>query len=413
LHEGAGWHIVPETGAFPLAPHRRLAMFKRLLPLAMATFAVGTDSLVIAGLLPSIAGDLHVSLSGAGQLVTAFALTYAVAAPVLGAATGNVNRRTLLLWALGAFIAGNVVAATAENFEVVLLARILSALGSALLSSVAMATAAQLAGPKRRARALALVTGGMTVATTLGVPLGTLIGGADWRITMWSVAGLGALAGLGIVFAMPRVDLAVAGLRDRLRPLQRPDVLAVLGVTLVILTSGYVLYTYIGPATATATGGSAAKLTAVLVAYGIGSILGNVVSGFVTDRFPPVKVLLVGLAVLVVTLAVTPLAASTLASTMAWATVWGVSGWLTGLPQQHRLVTLAPESATILLGLNVSALQLGIALGGGIGGFVLQWDRPALLGIVSASIAAVALILTVVTTRTRPGDHIVLKPVAH
>lgn len=374
-------------------------MFKRLLPLAVVTFAVGTDSLVIAGLLPAIARELDVSISGAGQLVTAFALTYALAAPVLSAVTGNLNRRTLLLSALGVFICGNAIAALGTTYEIVLGARILSALGSAVLSSVAMASATAIAPPERRGRALALVTGGMTVATTLGVPLGTLIGGADWRVTMWCVAGLGAVAWVGLAVGLPKIELPVAPLRERLTPLRNPAVLGILAVTFMILSSGYILYTYIGTAVSAATGGAAAALTAVLVAYGAGSILGNVVSGYLTDRFSPVRVLLAGLVVLVATLALTPVVTVSLILTMAWAVIWGMAGWLTGLPQQHRLVSQAPQSAAILLGLNVSVLQLGIATGGGLGGLILRWDDPRLLGIASASVATLALIITVATRK--------------
>ncbi|GAA4897464.1 putative MFS family arabinose efflux permease [Stackebrandtia albiflava] len=374
-------------------------MYRKLLPLAVATFAVTTDSLVIAGLLPAIADSLNVTIPSAGQLVTVFALTYAVAAPVLGATTAHLDRRKVLLMGLASFVVGNVLAAVGTTFGVVMLGRVLSALGAALIASIAMASATAIAPPERHGRALALVTGGSTVATTLGVPLGTLIGGTDWRITMWAVAALGLVAGVGIAFGLPRIDLPAARLRDRLQPLRDPGVLAILAVTLGILTSGYVLYTYIGPALADVTGGEAASLTAVLVAYGVGSILGNVVSGFLTDRYRPVRILLIGLVLLVLTLAATPLVTVSLVVTMVWATVWGMVGWLTGLPQQHRLVRRAPDSAALVLGLNVSVLQLGIATGGAVGGVILRENDPVWLGIVSAAIAAVALITTLATLR--------------
>ncbi|MGH8877283.1 MAG: MFS transporter [Stackebrandtia sp.] len=375
-------------------------MFKRLLPLSVATFAVSTDSLVIAGLLRPIAESLQVSVPTAGQLVTVFSLTFALAAPTLGAATANLDRRTVLVMAIGVFVLGNIIAALGTTFVIVMIARIVSALGAALIASIAMATASALAPPDKQGRALAVVTAGMTVAATMGVPLGTLIGGADWRITLWSVAGLGTLAGLGIWFGLPKVSLPVAPLRDRLRPLTDPGILVILAVTLMILTSGYTLYTYIGVATDDATGGTAGGLMAVLIAYGVGSILGNVVSGFLTDRYSPVRVLLVGLVMLVTILAITPLvSAAGLILTMLWATCWGISGWLTGLPQQHRLVTKAPESSAILLGLNASTLHLGIAIGGGIGGAILSWGSVIWLGIGSATIVAIGLVITILSTR--------------
>lgn len=375
-------------------------MFKRLIPLAVATFAVGTDSLVIAGILPAIAADLGVSVSTAGQLVTGFALTYAIAAPVVSALTGQLDRRHVLLGALAVFVAGNVVVAVSTSFGVAMTGRLISAVGSAVIVSVAMATATAIAPPDKRARALALVTAGLTVATTLGVPLGTLIGGTNWRITMWSVAVLGLVAAVGIGMALPRVELPATRLLERLRPLRSPTVLGILAVTGLILSSGYTMYTYIGPVTESATGADASRLTVVLVSYGLGSLVGNVVSGFLTDRYPPVRVLITGLIVVTCTLALTPLATLTLGTTLIWAMVWGLAGWLTGLPQQHRLVSHAPEASAILLGLHVSVLQLGVAIGSGVGGLVLPRGIGALT-LVSTSLVALALVVTLLTTR--PG----------
>lgn len=373
-------------------------MFKSLIPLAVATFAVGTDSLVIAGILPAIADSLDVTVSSAGQLVTVFALTYALAAPIVSAITGTFDRRTVLLAALAVFVVGNIVTAMGTVFSVVMAGRIVSAVGSAVIVSIAMATATAIAPPEKRGRALALVTAGTTVATTLGVPLGTLIGGVDWRITLWTVAVMGVVAAVGIALWLPQVELPATRLRQRLEPLRNPAVLGILSVTLLILTSGYVLYTYIGPVTESATGAVSANLMIVLIAYGAGSLLGNVVSGFMTDRYPPVRVLVLGLSVLVVTLAVTPLATLNLVTVAVWAVIWGVAGWLTGLPQQHRLVSCAPESSAILLGLNVSVLQLGIAIGSGIGGLMLPGGVGALAAISTAMVVA-ALLVTVLTTR--------------
>lgn len=154
-------------------------MFKRLLPLALAMFAVGTDGFVIAGLLPQIAADLGVTTPAAGQLVTAFAIAFAVTAPVLGAATSRLDRRTTLLLALGIFVLGNIATALGTTYETVMIARIITAAGAGIIGSAAFSTAAAIAPTQRRGRALAFVMGGLTTATAVGLPVGTFIGRAD------------------------------------------------------------------------------------------------------------------------------------------------------------------------------------------------------------------------------------------
>ena len=144
--------------------------------LALAAFAIGTEGFVIAGLLPSIATDLAISVPAAGQLVTAYALTYAVGSPILAVTLNNIDRRTVLALALSTFIAGNLAAMVASNYALLLASRMLMALGSGLCMPTALAVSVAVAAPERRGRAVALVTSGLTVATVIGVPFGNLVG---------------------------------------------------------------------------------------------------------------------------------------------------------------------------------------------------------------------------------------------
>lgn len=385
-------------------------MLKRLLPLALATFAVGTDSYVIAGLLPAIAADLDVSTPAAGQLVTVFALVMALSAPVMGALTGNLDRRSALLIALGVFVVGNVVTALGTNYETVLAARILTAVGAGVINAVASSTAVAIVPPERRGRALAFVLGGLTLATALGLPLGTLIGHADWHLTLWAVAGVGLLAAVGIAVGLPEVKLPAASLPDRLRPLRQGRVLAVLVVTSLAFLGAYTLYTYIAPAlrdvtgAADGTGGGEALLTLILLAWGVGVLAGNTAAGRLVDRHDPARVLAVALALAVLALALTPLATRALAPALIWALVWGVTVGVIVVPQQHRLLALGPTAAPVLLGLNSSALYLGMALGGALGGLAQDGFglAPAQLGLVAAGTTVLALVWHLGTMR-RPA----------
>jgi predicted MFS family arabinose efflux permease len=144
--------------------------------LAVAAFAIGTESFVIAGLLPVIAADMQISVAATGQLVTVYALAYAIGSPILAVTFNNLDRRYVLTLALCCFIAGNLLAVAAATFPMLLASRMLMALGAGLCMPTAIGVAVAIASPERRGRAVALVTSGITVATVVGVPLGSLIG---------------------------------------------------------------------------------------------------------------------------------------------------------------------------------------------------------------------------------------------
>ncbi|MBF6065158.1 MFS transporter [Nocardia terpenica] len=374
-------------------------MYKRLFPLALATFAVGVDGFVIAGLLPAIAEDLGTTTPAAGQLVTVFAVTFAVASPVLGAATSGLNRRTALILALSIFVVGNAATALGTGYGAVMAARIVTAAGAGIITSAASSTAAAVAPPQRRGAALAFVMGGLTTATALGLPLGTLIGGTDWHLTLWAVAALGLIACLGIAFGMPKVSLPAATLGQRLAPLRQPWVLGVLSVTVLALAGTYVLYVYIGAAFNDVTHGSVPTLTGILFAWGVGTLIGTILAGRLTDRYIPERVLLIGLAATVVVLAVGPWATANLATTIVWAAVWGICVGVPLIPQQHRLVAHAPAASPILLALNSASVYAGVAIGGALGGLAQTWIAPTRLALPAAGLTTVALTLTLITTR--------------
>jgi MFS transporter, DHA1 family, inner membrane transport protein len=382
----------------------RSSLFVRLLPLSLALFAVGTDGFVIAGLLPAIARDLAVDIPAAGQLVTAFALAFAVSAPVLGAATSSLDRRTTMLIGLAGFSVGNALTALGPSYPVVLGARVFTALGAGLIGAAAFSTAAAIAPPERQGRALATVMGGLSISMALGLPAGTLIGAADWRVTLWAVTAVGLVAAAGVAFGVPAVSLPSSSLRARLRPLREPAVLGMLAVTLLALAGTHVLYTYIGPALEDATRGSGTALTVVLFAWGIGNVAGNALGGALSDRYAPRRVVLAGLVAAALVLAVAPLAVGGFVTAVVWAVVWGVFVSMPIVPQQQRLVAHAPDATPVLLGLNNSAIYAGVAAGGALGGILQQAMPVTLLGLAGAVLSAVGASLTRATgvPRGRP-----------
>ena len=219
--------------------------------LALGMFAIGTESFMIAGLLPGIAADLGVGEASAGQLVTAFALTYALGGPLLAIATASLPRRALLVAGMAAFALGTVLAWASASYAGLMAARILLALTAGLYAPAAMALAGTLAVPAQRGRALATVSGGMTVAIVLGVPLGTLLGNAlGWRATFGAVALLSLAATAGLALGLPRslgAGTAPPGLRARIDAARLPGVVPTLLVTLAWGTGTYATLTYLAP----------------------------------------------------------------------------------------------------------------------------------------------------------------------
>ncbi|WP_200824907.1 MFS transporter [Nonomuraea solani] len=378
---------------------------RALLPLALATFAVGTDAFVMAGLLPAIAADLEVSVPAAGQLVTVFALTLAVAAPILSWLLSPLDRRKVLQLALIVFVAGNVVTALSPTYPIALSARILTAAGAATITATASSAAVAITPPERRGRAMALVIGGLTLSTALGMPLGNLIGGIDWRLTLWAVAALGVVAAIGISVALPKVVLPATSLMARLAPLRQPKVLSILVVTLLVMAGHYAVYTYIAAVTASATTGSFSQaLTMILFVWGVGVLVGNFFAGHLVDKRPVLGVAVGALAGGTVLLAISPLTVGNLAIASIWAAIWGITDGMASVVQQHRLVTFAPASSPMLLGLNSSAIYFGVAIGGGLGGLAQEWLSVTLLGVPAAVLALLATTITVVEGREDPAN---------
>lgn len=381
--------------------------------LALGSFAAGSGLLVVAGIVPQIAADLHISIVAGGQIITAFALAFALLAPVLATATGHVPRRLLLLVALALFVFANLLSALAPSYLLLLATRVLAAVGMALYTPNAAAVAANLVSPRYRGRALATVLGGMSLATIFGVPLGTAIGSwLGWRATFAMVAVIGVCALVGLALALPSVRaLPPASLSERVALLREPAVLVNLAITM-LTTGGIIgLYTYLATVLAHTADLRGAQLAEVLLVYGLGGGLGTALSGRATDRFGALRVLIAALSVVVVTEAMIPIArTAVMAGFLLF--VWGAAGWGFSIPQQYRLLTLAPAHPSVAVSLHSSASYLGQAIGAAGAGLALgrlvaspQWLAP--LGAVSVALAlTIALIAgrTNQVRRMRPGS---------
>ncbi|HVU24323.1 MAG TPA: MFS transporter [Opitutus sp.] len=395
-----------------------MSPYLKLFGLAVGAFAIGTESYVVAGVLPTIASDLGVSVPVAGQLITAFAITYALGSPLIAVTTAGVERRRLLLASIGTFGAFNLLAAFSHTYAVLLTARIGMGLSAGTFMPAASAYAVTAIKAEQRGRALAMIYGGLTVALLVGAPIGVLLAGQfGWRSIFIGVATLvfAVLFILALTLKAVRHG-GVASLAERVAIARRSDVLATLVVTVLTITGVYTIYSYLAPFLQETTHLTGNAVALVLFLFGIGGTVGNFVSGSVVDRVGPLRVVtgaLLGLVGLYATLSfvgvlVAPAAARWIIVPLM--ALWGLIGWSFPSAQQAHIVTLAPKLASITLSLNASAIYLGASFGAVLGSLVVAHGSVHELGWVGAACEAVAFGLVRFSRRRRVVAEPAAKP---
>jgi len=369
-----------------------------LLALTAGAFGIGTTEFVIMGLLLQVAGELDVSTSAAGLLISGYALGVAVGAPVLTLATRRWPRKTVLLALMAVFTLGNAACALAPGYGWLMAARVLTALAHGTFFGVGAVVATSLVAPERRASAIATMFTGLTVATLLGVPAGAWLGlHFGWRSTFWAVTAIGVVAWAVVALLVPRgagdTDAQAAlSLRGELAVLTRPGVWRGLALTVLGYGGVFAVYTYIEPLLRQVTGLSAAAVSPVLLVFGAGMAAGNVIGGRLADRstMPAVLATLAGLTVV---LAAVPLAMPTPWLAVAVIGLLGIAAFATVAPMQLRVLEQAAgQGQALASSLNIAAFNLGNALGAWLGGVVV--DRgPGLpaLGYVAALLTLTGL----------------------
>ncbi|MGC4936382.1 Cmx/CmrA family chloramphenicol efflux MFS transporter [Kribbella sp. DT2] len=363
--------------------------------LGLAIFAQGTSELMLAGLLPELSADLGVSIPSAGLLISAFAIGMLVGAPVLAVATLRRPRRTVLLSFLVVFVLAHVAGALTPNYEFLLVTRVVGAFVYAGFWAVASVTVVGLVPSDRRGRAMSILAGGLTVATILGLPLGTVIGQhLGWRAAFWAVAVLSTIAMAGVLATVPggATEGGVPKLRDEVRAMANPSLWLAYATTALSVGALLVIFSYLAPLLTDVTGLSADWVPAVLALYGVGALVGITIGGRVADQ-RPFSTLFVGLAAVVVLSVVLAVWTAQPVVAVAAITLLGAAGFATNPAVNTRVFSLAGAAPTLAAAVNISAFNVGITVAPWIGGRALDAGAGySVLGWIGAAIGVLALV---------------------
>ena len=379
------------------------ARIPRVVPvLALSIFALGTSEFMIAGLLPQLAVDLRVGIPEAGYLISAFAVGMIVGAPAMAVLTLRLPRRTTLLAALGVFVVGHVVSALAPQYGLLLAARVVTAVATGAFWAVAAVVTVSVVVPQLRARSLAVLLGGLTVANVAGVPLGTLVGQQfGWRSAFWAVGALAAASALGVVLSVPpgtehgpapRVAAELAAFRHG-------RLWLALGTTALYQSAMIGAFSYVAPLLTEVAGIEEQWVPAVLLGFGLGSLVGVVVGGRLADPYPW-PTLFGGLGSAGVLLGLVGVFAREPVVVVGLVVLLGAIAFIAGAPLNARVFALAGAAPTLASATNTSAFNVGNSLGPALGGLAIGagwgFTAPAYLGVL---LAAGAIVVALVSWR--------------
>ncbi|MFF9316936.1 Cmx/CmrA family chloramphenicol efflux MFS transporter [Streptomyces sp. NPDC014735] len=342
--------------------------------LGLAVFAQGTSEFMLSGLVSDIAADLHVSIPAAGLLTSAFAVGMIAGAPLMALFSRSWPRRRALLFFLCVFGAVHVVGALTPHYGVLLATRVVGALANAGFWAVALVTAVSLVGPGARARATAVVVGGVTVACVVGVPAGAVLGGhLGWRSAFWAVALVCVPAAVVIARTIPggRTRSATASAGTELRALTGPRLLLTLLTSALVQGATFCAFSYVEPLATRVTGLGQGWVPVLLALFGLGSFIGVTITGRVVDA-RPVALTAGGLALLAVGWTVFALTAGSPVATVLLVLVQGMLAFGTGTALMSWVFRLAADAPTLSGSFATSAFNVGAALGPWLGGLAID-----------------------------------------
>ncbi|MET7662305.1 Cmx/CmrA family chloramphenicol efflux MFS transporter [Streptomyces sp. NPDC005373] len=375
--------------------------------LGLAVFALGTSEFMLSGILPAIADDMDVTIPQAGLLISAFAIGMVVGAPLLAVATLRLPRRTTLIALISVFGLGQVAGALAPTYAVLFASRIVSALACAGFWAVGAAVAIAMVPVTQRARAMAVMIGGLSIANVLGVPAGAFLGdGLGWRAAFWAVGVASAIALVGVVALIPRIPLPALRPRPRRELAIYRDSQVWLSITVTALAAGGVFcaFSYLSPLLTDVAGLDEGWVPTVLALFGVGALVGTTVGGRVADAHL-FGVLLSGIAASTVFLVALALLGGFAVAAVVLSFLLGFSAFYTAPALNARMFNVAGAAPTLAGATTTAAFNLGNTGGPWLGGTVIDaglgYPATAWAG---AAMTATAIGATAVSLRLHRGS---------
>lgn len=384
-----------------------LAVLLITFALAVGGFGIGTGEFVIMGLLPDVAKTFEVSIPMAGYVISAYALGVVVGAPIIAVLSARVPRRTLLLWLMGLFAAGNILSAMAPDFWSFTFLRFLTGLPHGAYFGVASLVAASMVPPNKRTRAVGRVMLGLTIATLLGTPLATFMGQLlSWRAAFYLVGGIGALTVALVWYFKPKDKVKEgASILRELSAFTKPQVWLTLGIAAVGFGGMFSVFSYIASTTTETAQMPVAMVSVVLALFGIGMNVGNIVGSRLADRS---LIGTIGGTMIFNVVVMTTFGLTAQYPVMLCLCVFLIGcGFAAGPALQTRLMDVAADAQTLAAASNHSAFNIANALGAALGGIVITWGWGfAATGYVGAVLSLFGLGVFLISVRLeRKAGH--------
>lgn len=361
--------------------------------LAFATFATGTAENIIVGILPDVSGGLGVSLALAGQLTAVFSIVFALSAPLALVLMSRIERRRLLLYAMGLFVASNLVAASSPDFTTMVIARVGMAMASATVCLVATMLATELVEERMRGRAIGILFMGISGSLVFGVPTGMVISEfAGWRGVFVVLALLAALVLMAGWYSLPASGVrksAHSGYRTHLGKI--PLAMAQF-VSILMIGGHFVLFAFLAPYMTEVVGVDGGNIVLAFSVLGLAGVSGGFLGGWFADCFSPRAALLVTPAAYLLALVAIPLLEGMPWLMFATMMIWACISWMISPVVQSFLIATGPDTAEAGISLNFSAMHIGVGLGTAMGGLSLDATSIHALPWVGTGLAAGAVV---------------------
>ncbi|MFI7342450.1 Cmx/CmrA family chloramphenicol efflux MFS transporter [Streptomyces sp. NPDC050085] len=344
--------------------------------LGLSVFALGTSEFMLSGLLPAVADDMDVTIPQAGLLISAFAIGMVVGAPLLAVATLRLPRRTTLISLITVFGLGQIAGALAPTYAVLFASRVVSALACAGFWAVGAAVAIAMVPVNQRARAMAVMIGGLSIANVLGVPAGAFLGdGLGWRAAFWAVGAASAIALVGILTMVPTIPLPAERpqLKRELSIYRDRQVWLSVAVTALAAGGVFCAFSYLSPLLTDVAGLDEGWVPAVLALFGIGALVGTTVGGRIADAHL-FGVLLTGILASTVFLAALAVLGRFAIAAVALSFLLGLSAFYTAPALNARMFNVAGAAPTLAGATTTAAFNLGNTGGPWLGGTVIDAD---------------------------------------